>query len=93
MYRLEVKKEVDVIFSKLTKKNQTQLKIIDKKIEKIRKNPNHDYKFLKKPLQTFNRVHIDKHFVLVFKIDHVSKMIIIYYFDHHDKVYKWRPKN
>jgi len=92
MYSLEIKEEADKIFYKLSKKNPTQLRIIDKKTQEIRENPRHIYKFLRKPLHTFNRVHIDKHFVLVFKINHQDKTVIIYYFDHHDKVYKWRPK-
>ena len=92
MYGLEIKEEADKIFYKLSKKNLIRLKIIGKKIREIRENPNHAYKFLRKPLHTFNRVHIDKHFVLIFKINRQDKAIIIYYFDHHDKVYKWRPK-
>jgi YafQ family addiction module toxin component len=92
MYSLEIKEEADRIFSKLSKKNLRQLKIINKKIEKIRENPNHIYKFLRKPLQTFNRVHIDNHFVLIFKIDHARKTIVVYYYEHHDQVYMWKPK-
>ena len=92
MYSLEIKEEVDKIFKKLFKKNSKQLEIINKKIQEIRENPNHIYKFLRKPLQTFNRVHIEEHFVLIFKIDHFRKVIVIYYYDHHDKVYKWKPK-
>jgi mRNA-degrading endonuclease RelE of RelBE toxin-antitoxin system len=65
--------------------------MISKKITEIRRNPGHEYKYLKKPLQNFNRVHIDTHFVLVFKVDHKERTVVIYYFDHHDKVYKWRP--
>jgi YafQ family addiction module toxin component len=91
MYELEIKPEVDKIFRKLAKKNKKQLLAIYKKIGDIRKNPEHEYKFLKRPLQTFNRVHIDKHFVLIFKIIHKSEVVDIYYFDHHDNVYKWQP--
>lgn len=93
MYDLDVKPEADEIFKKLAKKNKKQLEMIHKKIQQIKLNPNHIYKFLNEPLQTFNRVHIDTNFVLVFKINHQSKTIDIYYFDHHDKVYKWRPKS
>ena len=92
MYSLEVKEEADKIFNKLSKKNLKQLEIIEKKIKKIRENPAHIYKFLKKPLQTFNRIHIDTHFILIFKIDHVRKIIVIYYYEHHDKVYNWKSK-
>ena len=91
MYYLDIKPEADKIFQKLAKKNPHQLKIIDKKLTEIRLNPNHGYKFLRSPLQTFNRVHIDKHFVLIFKINHADKAVVVYYYDHHDNVYDWRP--
>lgn len=91
MYTLEVKEEVDKIFKKLSRKNPKQLKIISKKISEICKNPLHKYKFLRKPLHSFNRVHINKQFVLIFKIDHSRETVIIYYFDHHNRVYNWRP--
>jgi len=93
MYSLEIKEEADKIFSKLSKKNPKQLDIIVKKIRKIRKNPHHIYKFLRVPLQKFNRVHIDEHFILIFKIDYIRKVIIVYYYTHHDKAYKLRPRN
>ncbi|MFH1311439.1 MAG: addiction module toxin RelE [Nanoarchaeota archaeon] len=92
MYSLEIKEEADKIFKKLSKKNLKQLSIINKKTEEIRKNPNHIYKFLRKPLQSFNRVYIDGSFVLIFKIEHGRKIVVIYYYDHHDNVYKWRPR-
>jgi len=90
MYDLSIKPEADKIFSKLAKKNKKQLIAIWKKIEEIKANPEHEYKYLRKPLQTFNRVHIDKHFVLIFKIDHSNEIVDVYYFGHHDDVYKWR---
>ena len=90
MYGLDVKEEVDKIFLKLAKKNPHQLKIIEKKIIEIRERP-FGYKFLRSPLHGFNRVHIDTHFVLVFRIDHEQRKITIYYYNHHDFVYRWRP--
>lgn len=91
MYALDIKPEADKIFKKLARKNLQRLRIIDKKIGEIRLNPNHVYKFLRNPLQTFNRVHIENHFVLVFKINHTNQSVEVYYFDHHDNVYDWRP--
>ena len=91
MYELTIKPEADKIFTKLAKKNLKQLKIISRKIIEIRENPL-GYKFLRKPLQMFNRVHIDKHFVLIFKIDNNERSIDIYYYAHHDNVYRWQPK-
>ncbi len=92
MYNLDIKPEADRIFKKLSKKNKKQLEIIHKKIEEIRANPQHIYKFLLSPLQTYNRVHIDDHFVMIFKIKHQEKVVEVYYYDHHDNIYKWRPK-
>ena len=92
MYELDIKPEGDKIFRKLAIKNQKQLMIIHKKIQEICSNPLHTYKFLRKPLQTINRVHIDKHFVLIFKMNHEKKTVEIYYYDHHDNVYQWRAK-
>ena len=91
MYNVEIKPEADKIFRKLAKRNPSQLRMIHKKIEDIRSNPHHEYKFLRSPLQNFNRVHIDRHFVLIFRIEHEKRAIDVYYFDHHDEVYDWRP--
>ena len=91
MYGLTIKPEADKIFRKLSKKNQAQLRIIHKKITEIQNEPHRDYKFLRKPMQHFNRVHIDTHFVLLFTLDHQHEIVEIWYFDHHDFVYEWRP--
>jgi len=92
MYFLDVKPLVDKVFSKLSKKNPLLLKKIGNKILEICSQPNHEYKFLRGPLKSFNRVHIDDHFVLIFQINHKEKIVTIFYFDHHDKAYKWKPK-
>jgi mRNA-degrading endonuclease RelE of RelBE toxin-antitoxin system len=91
MYSLSIQPEACKIFDKLLKKNKAQLEIIDKKIIEIQTNPHHKYKHLKTPLQNFYRVHLDTHFVLIFKINHEESNIEIYYFTHHDEAYKWRP--
>jgi mRNA-degrading endonuclease RelE of RelBE toxin-antitoxin system len=86
MYVLDVKPLASKTFDKLTKNNKTLLKIIHKKIQEIQHNPDHKYKFLRKPVQNINRVHIDKHFVLLFKIYHKEKVIEILNFNHHDQI-------
>ncbi|MBI5389826.1 type II toxin-antitoxin system RelE/ParE family toxin [Candidatus Woesearchaeota archaeon] len=91
MYALNIKQKADKIFSKLAKKNPKQLRFIQKKLQEIQTNPEHEHKFLHSPLQNFNRIHIDKHFVLIFKIDHNQETVDVYYYDHHDNVYLWRP--
>ncbi len=87
MYKVEPKDKLDKKFIKLEKRNPKQLEIIYKKLKEIVKNP-HRYKNLKAPLKHLKRVHIDKHFVLVFSIDEKSKTVILEDHEHHDKVYK-----
>ncbi len=90
MYGLFVKPSADRIFRKLSRKDSKQLEIIHKKISEIRQDPHHGYKFLRAPLQGFNRVHIDTHFVLVFRILHEHQLVEIWAYEHHDDVYKGR---
>jgi len=87
MYDLEIKPEADKAFMQISKKDPHLLQIIDKKIRKILIQP-FGYKFLRKPLQNLNRVHINKHFVLIFHIDHKEKIVTIISFNHHDEAYK-----
>lgn len=93
MYGLCIKPEADKTFKKLSKKNKTQLKIINKKILEIRQQPHHTYKWLRKPLQNLNRIHIDKHFVLIFRINHTSKIVEVLSFNHHDNICKKKEKS
>lgn len=90
MYDLYVKPYADRIFKKMTKKEKNTLQIIDDKIKEIRENPDHEYKFLHSPLQGFNRAHIKRNFVLIFKIIHIRSMVEIWTYEHHDDVYKGR---
>lgn len=87
MYSYELRKSVEKIFFKLSKKDPKQLYIIEKKIKEIIQNPHH-YKNLRKPLQSLKAVHIDKNFVLVFSVDKFKKRVIIEDYDHHDKIYR-----
>jgi YafQ family addiction module toxin component len=87
MYRLNISKECEKIFFRLAKKNPKQLEIIHKKILEIRSNPFHEYKSLRAPLNGYNRVHIDKHFVMIFRIDHENLTVEIIYYGHHDNAY------
>ncbi len=88
-YNLEVKPILDKIFRNLDK---SQLRVVSKKVEAICSNPFKKYKFLRKPLSGFNRVHLNKHFVLVFRINHSKRCVVLYHYAHHDEVYSWRIK-
>lgn len=74
---------------KLNKKTPDRSLKLKKKIEQIIKlnfdEINH-FKNLRKPLQEYKRVHIDKSFVLIFKL--TNEKIIFKDFDHHDKIYE-----
>ncbi|MFH1316490.1 MAG: hypothetical protein ABII01_03165 [Candidatus Woesearchaeota archaeon] len=87
VYSVDIRPELDRILVKLVKKNKKQYDIIMKKIEEIVLNPQH-YKNLRKPLQHWNRVHIDRSFVLAFSVDESTKTVTFEDFDHHDNIYK-----
>lgn len=87
MYDLDINPEVDKIFVKLAKKDRQLLLETKKKLVQIQENPFHSYKSLRNPMQNFNRVHVKKHFVIIFKIDHERRQIIVTNFKHHDKAY------
>ena len=87
MYALKIRDGVDKTFSKLMKKNPAQLEIINKKVCEILENP-HRYKNLRAPLNNWKRVHVDKHFVLIFSVDEDTKTVTLEDYDHHDNIYK-----
>lgn len=87
MYKVVVSDILYKKFSKLSKNNMKQLKIIRNKTNEILKNP-HRYKNLRAPLNNLKRVHIDKHFVLTFSIDEETKTVILQDYDHHNNIYK-----
>ncbi|MFH1889393.1 MAG: addiction module toxin RelE [Nanoarchaeota archaeon] len=85
----EIHPALDKILHILSKKDRNQLDKILKKIDEIiRSEKINHYKNLRKPLQDYKRVHIG-HFVLLFNLR--ENKIVFRYYDHHDKVYKWRP--
>lgn len=86
MYTLKIRAELDNKFEKLSKKNGKQLKMILDKADEIIENP-HRFKNLRAPMNHLKRVHIDKHFVLVFSIDEESKTVTLEDYDHHDNIY------
>ena len=86
MYNLIIREELDSKFEKLAKKNKKQLEIILNKADEILENP-HRYKNLKALMNHFRRVHIDKHFVLIFSVDEESKTVTLEDYDHHDNIY------
>ena len=87
MYDLYIRPSLKMKLKKLGKTNPKQAEIIVKKSEEIVKDP-HRYKNLRKPLNNWKRVHIDRHFVLTFSINEEKKMVILEDYDHHKKIYR-----
>ncbi len=85
-YSLEIAKRVDRKFSKMAKKEQWLLEVIDKKIRQILANPGH-FKPLRGDMFGARRVHIENSFVLTYEVDFERKIVRILDFEHHDKVY------
>jgi len=84
-YTLDIPKNLDRIFSKLSKKDKLQFEILSRKIKEILENPK-----IGEPL-TGNMagqrsVHIRK-FVLVYEILENEKIVRLLDYDHHDVVY------
>ena len=75
---------------KLKSKNLTQLRILIKKIKSIKETMiDYDhYKNLRHDLKGYKRVHIDKHFVLIFKVNKNNKEILFEDYDHHNNIYR-----
>lgn len=91
MFDYDVSDELKFKIKKLIKKDKKRVEILYKKIKQIincdEDSINH-YKNLKHNLKYFKRVHIDKSFVLTFKVDINKKFILFVDFDHHDRVYQ-----
>lgn len=81
----ELKKTLQILFKKDRKRYQIVMK---KMLEIIACDDVNHYKNLKSPLQHLKRVHVDTHFVLVFRYDSDSDTIQFYDLDHHDNIYK-----
>jgi YafQ family addiction module toxin component len=86
-YELAVRPSLEKTLAKLAKKNPKQVDIILNKVDEILEDP-HRYKNLRKPLNHWKRVHIDKHFVLTFSVDEETRTVILEDYDHHGNIYK-----
>jgi len=90
MFEFDISDELKIKIRKLVKKDRKKAEIINKKIREI---ISHDpetidrYKNLRHDLREYKRVHIDKHFVLTFKVYKKDNFILFADFDHHDRIY------
>src|SRR3989344_5698166 len=90
MFDFDLTDELKLIIRKLVKKDKKKVEIINKKVKEIinsNKDSINHYKNLRHDLSDYKRVHIDRSFILVFKVDLFNNFILFVDFDHHDKVY------
>lgn len=83
--------ELKDILKKLVKKDRNRYEIVMKKIEQVISSDEFTidhYKNLRHDLSDCKRVHIDKSFVLLFKVYKKENFILFYKLDHHDNIYK-----
>ena len=91
MFSFDITDELRLVLAKLAKKDRLRAAIVYKKIEQIiscdEKAIDH-YKNLRNDLSDFKRVHIDKSFVLMFRVSKKDMHIIFIKLKHHDNVYR-----
>ncbi len=87
MYVDRYSEEITKKLAKLKKKDTKHFEVVRKKMDWILDNPEHKYKDLHFNMKGMNRIHIG-HFVLVFVIDKINKIISFEDYDHHDNIYK-----
>lgn len=90
MFEYDFSEGLKVKIKKLIKKDKKKAEIVYKKVKEIISNDIETikrYKNLRYDLSELKRVHIDKSFVLTFKVDIANNFILFWDFDHHDNVY------
>ncbi len=90
MFDFDISDELKLKIRRLLKKDKKKVEIINKKIKEIINNDKYfinRYKNLKYNLKQFKRVHIDKHFILTFKVNIEKNFILFVDFEHHDNIY------
>lgn len=81
-------KELNIILTKLQKKDKQLYENLLNKMEEIINSPDIEhYKNLRYDLKEFKRAHVG-HFVLAFKFDKINNLVLFTDFDHHDKIYR-----
>ena len=91
MYDIDFDPEFQLILDDLEKENPKKYNNVIKKIADMASglewSPDH-YKNLEYPLNQFKRVHVNTHFVLIFKVNKNTHEVLFIDYDHHDNIYK-----
>jgi len=89
-FDFDLSDELKLVIKRLQKKDKSRLVILNSKIKQIANNDLNSidrYKNLKYGLSDYKRVHIDKSFVLIFKINKEKNHILFDKLKHHDDIY------
>ena len=90
-FNFDLSDELKLLIKKLQKKDKIRIIILNKKIKEIINNNLNSidkYKNLRYALSEYKRVHIDKSFVLIFKIDKERNHILFDKLKHHNEIYR-----
>ncbi|MCR4335862.1 MAG: addiction module toxin RelE [archaeon] len=82
----DLKKTLKKLFKKDKRRYESAMKKIEEVISRDPKTIDF-YKNLKYDMKDFKRVHIDKSFVLTFRVYRKEKFILFQKFKHHDQIY------
>ncbi|MEA3514151.1 MAG: addiction module toxin RelE [Nanoarchaeota archaeon] len=91
MFSFDISDGLKVVLAKLSKKAPVRAAIIYKKIEHIISSDEKtidNFKNLRHGLSEYKRAHIDKSFVLLFKVTKSKEHILFDRIGHHDDIYK-----
>jgi mRNA-degrading endonuclease RelE of RelBE toxin-antitoxin system len=88
MHKFSIEDKLKASLAKLFRRDKTTYEAVMRKIDEILtcEDINH-YKNLRSPLQEFKRVHVKGPFVLTFRYLISDDKMVLYDFDHHDKIY------
>lgn len=91
MFDFDLSDELRELIAKLQKKDRVRAEALNKKIKEIINNNSDSidrYKNCKYGLKDYKRVHIDRSFVLMFKVYKEKNMVLFWRLKHHDDVYR-----
>jgi YafQ family addiction module toxin component len=91
MFDFDITDELKFIIEKLVKRDKKKAEIINKKIREIINNDSSTidrYYNCSYSLKEYKHVHIDKSFVLLFKVDKNNNFILFARIGHHDDFFK-----
>jgi YafQ family addiction module toxin component len=90
MFDFDISDELKLLIRKLAKKDKKRLMILHKKIKEVIYNNEQTidrYKNCKYDLKEYKRVHIEKSFVLLFKVTKEKNHILFLKLGHHEDIF------